>query len=85
MMLQIAIEQSLRESVGAEDTRTQEQIMADLEQMQSFVAVPAANSAETEYFRAIRDSQVEADRRRREEEQFEEQLRQVLELSKHEQ
>ncbi|EFO83485.1 hypothetical protein CRE_03147 [Caenorhabditis remanei] len=85
MMLQIAIEQSLRESVGAEDTRTQEQIMADLEQMQSFVAVPAANSAETEYFRAIRDSQVEADRRRREEEQFEEQLRQALELSKHEQ
>ncbi|EGT35741.1 hypothetical protein CAEBREN_28047 [Caenorhabditis brenneri] len=74
-MLQLAIEQSLQESGGALPTLPP----GDL------VAASSSAGAETEFFRAIRDSQVEADRRRREEEQFEEEMRKVLELSKTEQ
>lgn len=84
MMLQYAIEQSLRESgMSSEDHRTDEQILADL--MQAPTVPLVTTTPETEYYRAIRDSQADADRHRREEEQFEEELRKVLELSKTEQ
>uniref|UniRef100_A0A1I7U942 ANK_REP_REGION domain-containing protein n=1 Tax=Caenorhabditis tropicalis TaxID=1561998 RepID=A0A1I7U942_9PELO len=79
MLLQIAIEQSLREMGGAYHPPPMQTYSDFLD------GAPVVPSAETEYFRALRDSQDEADRRRREEEQFEEELRAVLELSKTEQ
>lgn len=86
MMLQMAIEQSLRETSGGsfeEEQLSETQVLRDFVEFQQ--AASASTLSDTEYYRAIRDSQADEERRRREEEQFEEQLRQVLELSKIEQ
>lgn len=81
MLLQYAIQQSLLESTARQPSRVQEEEYVDiLEQIESVPVNP-----ETDFYRAIRDSQVEEDRRRREDEQYEEDLRKVLELSKAEQ
>ncbi|CAI2348022.1 unnamed protein product [Caenorhabditis sp. 36 PRJEB53466] len=89
MLLQYAIEQSLQESNRNENEpiRNEQQLLEEIQrlELQNVAALQEEAPADTEYFRAIRDSQVEEERRRREEELFEEELRKVLELSKTEQ
>ncbi|PIC41899.1 hypothetical protein B9Z55_009158 [Caenorhabditis nigoni] len=83
MMIQMAIEQSLRESSSSsQDPRTEVQVLQDLMHLQQLNASESSTSSDTEFFRAIRDSQADEERRRREEEAFEEEIRKVLELSK---
>lgn len=87
MLLQYAIEQSLLDNGGASSNNSDIPIeqLRQIQLQDYQETVPVEASADTEFFRAIRDSQADEERRRREEEQFEEELRKVLELSKTEQ
>uniref|UniRef100_A0A8R1IJX5 Ankyrin repeat domain-containing protein n=1 Tax=Caenorhabditis japonica TaxID=281687 RepID=A0A8R1IJX5_CAEJA len=88
LSLQLAIEQSLREASGVNSVSapTTSSVPSEDQQLAELLHfAEAAPPSDTELFRAIRDSQVEADRHLREQEQFELELKKVLELSKTEQ
>ncbi|CAB3403268.1 unnamed protein product [Caenorhabditis bovis] len=91
MLLQMAIEQSLREAGNTSDANVTDEQLARALQMQ-FDSTDSDSSAsravlpptpvDTELELALRASEMDEERRRREQEQFEEELQKVLELSK---